>query len=170
MSAYVVSKEHIDALICAGLAPNRCAGDKLSWRYDDEWRKLDLNNADAVGAMLWAENVASVDYRYSPPGREAIYGEGWTDAEPLPGTYQLEMIAPGVEPIETPEWSSEYRYPLMRVKLRTPVEVLKLISCFEYQSCEHPDWDESEAYAFCEALRHRMIDMLPGYDAAPWGL
>jgi hypothetical protein len=45
---------------------------------------------------------------------------------------------------------------------------LKAISCYEYQSCEHPGWRKSEAHAFCEALRDMAIGCLPGYDDAPW--
>ena len=50
------------------------------------------------------------------------------------------------------------------------VEVLKAIDCYEYQSCEHPQWKHSEAHAFCAALRRRLIGTLPGYDEAPWGI
>lgn len=49
------------------------------------------------------------------------------------------------------------------------VQVLKAVGCYEYQACEHDDWEASEAHAFCEALRHVAISHLPGYDAAEWG-
>lgn len=49
-----------------------------------------------------------------------------------------------------------------------PVQVLKAIACFEYQSCEHSGWKGSEAAAFCEELRLAAIARLPGYDAAAW--
>ena len=48
------------------------------------------------------------------------------------------------------------------------VAILKAISCYEYQSCEHPEWEASEAKAFCDALRASMIHALSGYEAAPW--
>jgi hypothetical protein len=51
-----------------------------------------------------------------------------------------------------------------------PVIVLKAIACLEYQSCEHPDWPTSQARQFCQELRERCIDRLPGYEQAPWGL
>ena len=51
-----------------------------------------------------------------------------------------------------------------------PVVILKLIDCFDYQACETDDYEESDAAAFCRALRLRVIHELPGYDAAPWGL
>src|SRR6185437_13731070 len=50
----------------------------------------------------------------------------------------------------------------------SPVAILKAISCYEYQSCEHPGWEASEAHDFCEALRARMIRKLDGYEQAAW--
>lgn len=49
------------------------------------------------------------------------------------------------------------------------VEVIKLCDCYDYQSCETPDWPETEAHAIMTALRERAIRNLPGYDDAPWG-
>jgi hypothetical protein len=51
-----------------------------------------------------------------------------------------------------------------------PVQVLKAVHCYEYQACEHPGWEESEARKFCQQLTEVAITKLPGYDAAPWGL
>jgi hypothetical protein len=51
-----------------------------------------------------------------------------------------------------------------------PVVTLKAIQCYEYQSCEHPDWEVSAARKFCDRLRSLAIASLPGYDAAPWGI
>ena len=48
------------------------------------------------------------------------------------------------------------------------VDVLKAISCYEYQASEAPGWDTSTAKAFCEGLRRAVIPALPGYDDAPW--
>jgi hypothetical protein len=167
MSAFIVSKEHIDALVTAGMASRY---GEMSWRAGDERHSLSHSTTSTVGAMLWAENVASVEYRYSPPGREQTYGEGFGEAvtgSDLPGTFQLEMIAPGVEPVSVPQWFSEYRYTRRAL---SPVEVLKAIDCYEYQSCEHPEWDESEAKAFCDSLRSLQIGMLPGYNDAKWSI
>ncbi len=50
------------------------------------------------------------------------------------------------------------------------VQVLKLIDCYEYQSCEHPEWKHSEARIFCDALRRLMIGNLPGYEEAAWSM
>ena len=50
----------------------------------------------------------------------------------------------------------------------SPVQLIKLCDCYDYQSCETDDWEKTEAYAICHALRERAIDRLPGYDEAAW--
>ncbi len=133
MSAYVVSKTHIDAMVTAGIRLRR-PDRPLSWwvASDGKRNTLDYLTAERVGAMLWAENVASFNHRYSE--------EEWEEV------YQFELL-PG-----TPD----------------PVAVLKAVQCYEYQSCEHGEWRDSEAKAFCEALTHAAIKALRGYDAAAW--
>ena len=160
MSAFMVGKEHIDALVTAAL--ERESGDfgPLSWfareLTDDEksrayesgepWgaegphiaqalrRQATPKQADRIGQMLMRENRLSVNHRYAESETEDIY---------------------------------IYRHPAARGRV-DPVVILKGISCFEYQSCEHRGWEGSEAHAFCEALRHRMICRLRGYGEAPW--
>ena len=48
------------------------------------------------------------------------------------------------------------------------IDVLKAISCYEYQACEAPGWDTSAAKVFAEGLRRAVIPALPGYTDAPW--
>lgn len=167
MSAYVVDREHIDLLIAAGLQPDGCG--PLSWwdqtdlrdiDYDDlrkHRRELTRQTADAAGAMLWLENVRSVGGRYSSPD---VDGELALAADlDLPGPVGLSM---------SEVWG--YTYTRRPGTLSPePVAVLKAVDCYEYQSCEHDGWHDSEARSFCEALRKRMIHALPGYDEAPWG-
>lgn len=50
------------------------------------------------------------------------------------------------------------------------VALLKAIDCYEYQSNEHAGWYDSEAKRFCVELQHSLIQELPGYDDAPWGI
>lgn len=47
---------------------------------------------------------------------------------------------------------------------------LKILSCYEYQSCESDDWYDSVAYKLVNVLRARLVSTLPGYEDAPWGL
>jgi len=52
----------------------------------------------------------------------------------------------------------------------TPVELLKAITCLEYQSCEHPGWAGSPAETLCRRAKANAIASLEGYDEAPWGI
>lgn len=157
MSAFVVDEMHIHVMVNAGLA-YPMHGDKLRWLVreltDEEkvqsytrgepWgpgataiygqlrRELTSKTAGFVGAMLWAENVRSVNHRYSEE-----------------------------------EWEQPYQFKTLR-GVPNPLAVLKAIACYEYQSCEHEDWEESESYRFCQSLRKAAINKLPGYDEMPW--
>lgn len=48
-----------------------------------------------------------------------------------------------------------------------PIDVLKACASYAYQSCETNDWDESEAFALIESIKHAAIRALPGYDESP---
>lgn len=150
MSAFVVNQGHIHAMLRAGLAYDGLY--ILSWftvppqtmqQAQEYRRELRFETADRVGAMLIAENVRSVCYRYEQ-----------APTDDLPG------------PIDR-YWLLEYRYD-PRGRIPTPVEALKLVACYEYQSCEHPEWAGTEGYAFCADLREKLINVLPGYEEADW--
>ena len=148
MSAYIVSRAHIDALIEVAIRGPR---DKQSRWYAP--RNVALAEADHVGRMLWLENHKSVAYRYpttigedlpSPIGLTLADIEGYTFSPHgylnwMNGAHQLSIAG-----------------------------ALKAIHCLEYQSCEHPGWGESEAYRFLQDLKHSLIGVLPGYDEADW--
>ena len=160
MSAFILGKAHIDALVVAAVSwePGDLA--PLTWLSreltDEEkagayqrgapWgpegpeiarvlrREATPSEAERIGQMLMRENRLSVNYRYGESEAEDLY---------------------------------TFEPPAMTVHVE-PVVILKTIDCFEYQSCEHPGWEDSEAHAFCQALRRRMIRRLPGYAEAPW--
>lgn len=168
MSAFMVDKEHVDLLVAVGIKGVRGRSvrpdhswNRPSWyatdlsRLDPEtvttamWRmerrQIDYTTADEVGAMLVATNLDSIHARY-------------------PDTIEAPEETPG--PIER-YWEHEYRWADPRY-VPTAVEALKAISCYEYQSCEHEGWEDSEAKRYCEALRDAVIHHLPGMDDAPW--
>lgn len=49
-----------------------------------------------------------------------------------------------------------------------PIEVIKACDCLAYQSCEHPAWDESLACKLLHEIQRKAVQLLPGYDKAPW--
>jgi hypothetical protein len=158
MSAYVVGRAHIDALVRVALeGPSDRApqypGD--GWTFDGfyndedgEQVRYDVDRlaADDLGRMLWIENVRSVAARYP---------EDDSDSRPGPADF-------------TDTEAETYTYPRGPLSPRhlTAVEALVALSGYEYQACEHPEWEGSAARAFCDALRHAVIRALPGYDTA----
>jgi hypothetical protein len=50
----------------------------------------------------------------------------------------------------------------------TVAELLNAIRGYQYQTCEHPGWERSQAKAFCDTLQQRLIATLPGYTDGPW--
>jgi hypothetical protein len=146
MSAFVVSKEHIDAIVAAAMPSGAQEG--CYWYRGGNGKYADYTNADEIGRMLWDECVRSVSYRYP-------------DNDPLPGGAYFDD--------GTPE-SEAYVFPLLKAPKLEPVAALKAIQCYEYQSCEHPGWDTSEAKTFCSYLIEHLIQKLPGYAEAAWSV
>lgn len=54
--------------------------------------------------------------------------------------------------------------------LYRPIEIIKLCNGLEYQSCEHPGWNDSLAKRLLDEICGIAITKLPGYDAAPWSI
>jgi hypothetical protein len=146
MSAYVVDRAHIDAIVGTALCPTNHGGSGLC--DPDTGRILDLSDADWAGVELWSENLRSVAYRYP----DDVSGE-------RPGPVDL-----------TDEEVYAYTFPKdwQRFRILTAVETLKAIRGLEYQSCEHPEWETSWAYKFLQMLEARAMHELPGYAEADW--
>ncbi len=140
MSAYVVEKSHINGMIKGGLS---VSSNRLTWFYNGEHKELTYDNANQVGQLLMDECIKSVSSRYED-----------TPLTELPGRVDAEYLLP-----------FEY-YPLG--KIPKPIELISITRCYEYQSCEHDEWETSEAKVICKALVHSAIGRLPGYDDAPW--
>jgi hypothetical protein len=150
VSAFVVSKKHIDALVGAAMPGKGGSRMGLYWYHEGTGKTAAHSDADAIGQMLWDECVKSVSARYPSDDVE----------RDLPGSYIL-------SPERVGEWTIPYVYPMF-APLPQPVAILKAISCYEYQSCEHEGWDTSEAKTFCQYLREHVICDLPGYEEAVW--
>lgn len=142
MSAFVVSKTHIDALLTGATLLSRGAFAPFSWYHNDHLRELHNETASEIGQLLWQENVASVVFRYE----EGINSEEFADYLQSVEAYHFTQL------MGSPD----------------PVIVLKAICCYEYQSCEHPGWATSEAKTFCSELRDLCVHRLKGFDNAPW--
>ncbi len=165
MSAWLVFPDHISYLVTCAL---ELAPDGfLVFGHD---RLLTPDTKDAIGQLLMDENVRSVGYRYS---RDTF--------DELPGPVDKTGIR-------------DYRHIELTLPF-DPIVLLKQLDCYEYQSCECPDWPETEASAFCQVVRALAEATLPAalqrlersrwsssaqlipayrnsdaYDAAPWGI
>ena len=139
MSAYVVEKSHINAMLNSWLHSRYGA----RWHHDGKWHELTTENANQVGQMLLDENIKSVSYRYKD-----------SQLTDLPSRTDTEYLIPF-------EHHFTHRIP-------SPIEAIKITHCYDYQSCEHPEWKTSEAKVFCDSLIDVKLSELPGYDAAPW--
>lgn len=57
---------------------------------------------------------------------------------------------------------------LMYIKRLTPVETLKALASYDYQSGETPDYEETAACKLANLIRYYAINALPGYEEAKW--
>ena len=146
MSAYIVSKAHIDAIVTFAVGGTRRVG-TVERLTEDNGHGEFVNSSDytpsQIGAALWAENHASVDYRYC-------------ESTPVP-TYAFRPKCHGSACSEP-------------TRLLTPLAIVKLCQSLTYQSCEHPGWEASFASDFLKRVIAAAIAALPGYDNAFWGI
>jgi hypothetical protein len=168
MSAYIVDKAHIDALVTVAVlgpvtepsaynttgwtGPRAAGWDGITWSQVPRRvaealqgaprRKAEFDTGDEVGQVLVDANVASIEYRY-------------------PDTIGHTENCPG--PCE-PYWVEPYAWKGGR--RLTALQALAAINGFEYQACERPDWEDSEAYRLLESLKASLVHFIPGYRAA----
>ncbi|HEX3735217.1 MAG TPA: hypothetical protein VHU86_08685 [Solirubrobacterales bacterium] len=147
MSAFVVDPTHIDVMLSVALhGPSDAAGSRHEWftpYLESTGARLSSVACSPLGAALLAECIASVSYRYPDDTFERL---------------------PGPVPVPRPE---QYEFTDFG-SCMTIAEACKAIDCYEYQSCEHPDWKESVACGFCGQLRQILTTRLPGAFEAPW--
>lgn len=142
MSAFVVSKDHINYLVAAA----REFGTVL--RPDFGRGPDSVANPDAFGQALWDENYRSVNHRYDTEDK-------------------------------TPEFHYDKRYDRFKFKTFEELAFLhKAVSCYDYQSCECPDYQNTVACRFCnetdnDILRRMLNDIdqtNKAHDVFPWGI
>jgi len=147
-----VSPLHVNLLVYAGLSLVG-PGERL------RWFSRRLNEEEKAAAF----EVGS----WTGPGIAEVCGQLMRELTPeSAGRVGAVLLAENARSVNhryaEETWESVFEYSPIRGRL-TPLQVLGAIGYYEYQSCEHPDWDESEAHAFCDALRHLAIGELPGY-------
>lgn len=137
MSAFIVSHDHIDALLT--FAMQRDVSGPVSYYVEETQKRVDITqvNATEVGRILLTENERSVNHRYSDC--DAPVGEDAANYEFKPWPFNRPL---------------------------SPVSILKGCACFDYQACETDDYSGTLAHTIIQAIRHRAIKRLPGYENA----
>ena len=148
MSAYLCDPKHIGGLV-SYLMHHRHTSPGYIERLAEGTGAADLDQR--VAAILARENIASIVYRYPHDGEGERPGPNVaTDLDFVVLCVQAARRRLG--PIES-----------------EPVRVLKACDCYEYQSCEHPEWSTSKAHDILHAIRKAAISSLAGYEDAAWG-
>jgi len=157
MSAFVVGDSHIDYLLAAGLKGG-ARSSELRWFAPGDAKSTDYQRGEVQGPTA----LASAQERIRYLTEETITRTGHM--------LKAENRRSVGHRYDTKEPADFYRATWFQLvsKPTTPVQTLKAIACYEYQSCEHAEWEQSEAKAFCDALTKRMISKLPGYEEAAW--
>jgi len=115
-------------------------------------------DATALGQLLWEENITSVLARYRDCTRDD-----------MPGPCEEDFVFVWVP------------NPARSAFVRQPWNVLGLVRCYEYQSCEHDGWLASDACQLLDALQERVLRSVqchtmeearnrPEWNKAPWDL
>jgi len=148
MSSFICDRNHIRYIVAATQNPEIFPKFMhLSWEFGDQHREVrhgDLEAAAKLGQMLWDENIRGVSHRY--PGES-------TDTLPGPCRESFKFTERDVQTDRKID----------------PVQLLKSLSCLEYQSCDRPEFKDSEAAHVIERMRGSAICALKGYDRAEWG-
>lgn len=150
MSAFLVSKSHINAMLHFLRATDAEKFNELRiyrdpkpshsfglWYDDATWAK--------AAAALYDENLRSVRHCYSHNVDALTEWAG--------NVFTLDDLSMprGATPIN-------------------PVVALKLCDCFDYQANETDDYRQTVAFALVEMIRGTATATLPGYTDAPWGM
>lgn len=145
MSAFICNPSHL-GILAAATVHCRCP---ISEYANNE----PILIAQGVARELARENIRSVAARYPRDVSGSRPGPCLGDAE-------IEEAAA--------LYAAHYVVHIGHVTKLKAVELLSLISCLEYQSCETDDYGKSLACRQLEWLRGAIIRTLPGYDKAPY--
>ena len=143
MSAFLVTRDHISYLISAALSRtlNPGYGSGMAWTEGDDLRTMGCTDYDE------ASRVAQMLWDENMASIHNRYPDTEKKCAPSYGPHRRDIQRPILA-----------------------VQVLKAIDCYEYQSCEHGGWEQSDAHSFTSNLRRRAIAVLPGYEEADWAI
>jgi hypothetical protein len=150
MSAHMVTRSHVLALVrlaLLGPADPRTVSPDNVW-HGPRWSALPL--ADLDGLTL--SQLCAVWRRADWTTCDDLAGLLWED--------EADMV-PDVAAFTTGD--------VRKAPALSAVDGLQALAGYEYQSCEHPEWHESEALRFCESLRRSLCNFLTR-DSSCWSI
>ena len=188
MSAYMVSKAHIDRLVALALHGPRDRGPRYPgdawngprwWSHDlatlhasrngereDIVELLTLRGEthEAIRAEIDGTYAAFWQHHRREITRENADAVGAlliaTNLHSIHERYPATVDHPDRTPGPIAQyWDAAYRFPASTERVMA-LEGLTAISCYEYQSCEFDGWHSSEAHSFCDALRDALCSVL----------
>ena len=140
------SPAHIDAVIHGALT----LANSARITFGNPTQRLDYDPTRAGGILLM-ENAESMAYRYNMKDLDNT-ADG--------GTRSIEYL-------EYLEQANGYEYkPGAPRKAYTVPEILLALHSLEYQSCERPEFEQSEAHGLIRSIERALICAIPGYSAA----
>ncbi|OZF42081.1 hypothetical protein [Rhodococcus sp. 14-2470-1a] len=152
MSAFTVPNEHIDVLVHAGRSATLGI---LTWAVPYVAGELPLDSTISNGIIV---NSVSGSRARQLTGASV-------DAV---GQMLVEQNVASVNDTYDEDDLAIYTHRQPRNMHRSPVEILKAISAYRYQSDGTADWASSEAFNFCEALETVTIQKMRGWEDAAW--
>jgi hypothetical protein len=140
MSAFMVGNAHIDYLVTAIRAYRDIRYAYIPAASGAGWDAVDISLMDEteIGRMLLGTNLTSMMSNY----------EDRLDAEELGA----------VESYTYRRWTGSV----------SPVQTIKAVQCYQYQSMDYDGWKDSLAKSLTDLLKGEAIGHLPGYDQAAW--
>jgi hypothetical protein len=173
MSAFMLSDENFDA-IAATLAGWYCNSERHGYDMKqalgevvkvlrtparDKALRPTLDKQDSVVALLklWVEelnhaNAVSVNYRYSHHSAESMQQTFGVSKDNVTG----------------------YKCNIRRGKRLSIIQLIKVLHCLDYQSCEPNNWPETELAKELAAVTNKAAQLYvrtcAEYDAAKWGI
>jgi len=147
MSAFICTPEHHAALAAFACTPRH--GHRSHLR---EWEKASHEETcKEVARQLAWHNIRSVAHRYpDDKDGERPGPSGMTDAEMMDKAAEI---------------AAHYLYSPPEL---SPVDILKMSQCYDYQTCETEDYANTLAARQIEWIKSAAMNMLPGYGDAKW--
>lgn len=148
MSAFVVNPEHIGMIAAWAIRLPTMGREYRTNCYfyqHSKSEKMNLNSPEDLAELLANANIDSVNFRYQNSRPDVVE----------------DMVSGD---IQRTEYVSACRTACGRcaehVHKVDATMIWKMLSCLEYQSCERPDWYESDAYHAIKAIREHAGDQM----------